>query len=306
VATRKAYGTALLKLAEQNKRIIALDGEVSNSTFSEMVAKKYPEQFIECFIAEQNMVGVGIGLNCRARCIPFVSTFAAFLTRAADQIRMSALSFANVKFCGSHAGISIGDDGPSQMGLEDLALFRSVPDSVVLYPSDGVSAENAVELVSNTVGIAYIRTGRPPHPVIYSNDEKFEVGKCKIVKKSDMDKALVIGAGTTLHEALKAHKQLEEQGINISVIDLFSVKPLDSKTLIHEANRTYGRVIVVEDHYQAGGIGEAVTAELSELPNISIRRLFVKDLPRSGAPDELLDMYGISAKHIVDAVNSFC
>ncbi|KAI6183050.1 Transket-pyr domain-containing protein [Aphelenchoides bicaudatus] len=305
VATRKAYGTALTKLAEQNPRIIALDGDVSNSTFSELVAKKFPDQFIECFIGEQNMVGVGVGLSCRARTIPFVSSFAAFLERGADQIRMAAISFANVKFCGSHAGISIGDDGPSQMALEDLALFRAIPDSVVLYPSDAVSAEHAVELVANTVGIAYIRTGRPAVPVIYSNDEKFEIGKAKVLKQSDNDKFVIVACGVTLFEALKAHSELAKENIHVTVVDLFSVKPLDAATLLAEAKRVGGRIITVEDHYQAGGIGEAVASELSEHPFVSIRRLFVKELPRSGAPEQLLDRYGISARSIVNAVKSF-
>lgn len=182
VATRNAYGTALTKLADNNKRVVGLDGDMSNSTFSQDLWKKYPDQYVECFIAEQNMVGVGIGLGCRARAIPFVSTFAAFLTRAADQIRMGAVSFANIKYCGSHCGISIGEDGPSQMALEDLALFRAIPGCVVLYPSDAVSTEFATELVSNTQGIAFIRTGRPALPVVYENNEKFEIGKAKVIQ----------------------------------------------------------------------------------------------------------------------------
>ncbi|KAI6181377.1 Transket-pyr domain-containing protein [Aphelenchoides besseyi] len=305
VATRKAYGVALVKLADQNKRVIALDAEVSNSTFSEMVAKKHPEQYVECFIAEQNMVGVGIGLGCRERAIPFCSTFAAFFTRAADQIRMAAVSFANVKFCGSHVGVSIGEDGPSQMGLEDLALFRAIPGGVVLYPSDAVSTEYAVELVANQRGIAYIRSGRPNLPVIYANDEKFQIGQSKVVRQSQNDRVLVIGAGVTLAEAIKAHDQLNREGVHIAVLDIFSVQPIDRDTILAHAQRCGGRVLTVEDHYQAGGIGEAVSAALSDQSNIQIRRIFVQELPRSGAPDALLDRYGLSAKHIAEAVKKF-
>ncbi|KAI6198193.1 Transket-pyr domain-containing protein [Aphelenchoides besseyi] len=305
VATRKAYGVALVKLADQNKRVIALDAEVSNSTFSEMVAKKHPEQYVECFIAEQNMVGVGIGLGCRERAIPFCSTFAAFFTRAADQIRMAAVSFANVKFCGSHVGVSIGEDGPSQMGLEDLALFRAIPGGVVLYPSDAVSTEYAVELVANQRGIAYIRSGRPNLPVIYANDEKFQIGQSKVVRQSQNDRLLVIGAGVTLAEAIKAHDQLNREGVHVAVLDIFSVQPIDRDTILAHAQRCGGRVLTVEDHYQAGGIGEAVSAALSDQTNIQIRRIFVQELPRSGAPDALLDRYGLSAKHIAEAVKKF-
>jgi len=276
-----------------------------NSTFSEQLWKKYPDQYVEAFIAEQNMVGVAIGLGCRGRAIPFASTFAAFLTRAADQIRMGAVSFANVKYCGSHCGISIGEDGPSQMALEDLALFRAVPGCVVLYPSDAVSTEYATELVANTNGIAFIRTGRPALPVIYANDEKFEIGKSKIVKQSSNDKAVVIGGGITLAEAVKAHDQLAKEGVHITVIDLFSVQPLDRDTIVAAAKKAGGKIVTVEDHYQPGGIGEAVSAAVADVDGIKVHRLFVKEVPRSGAPDALLDRYGISAKHIVNAVKNF-
>jgi len=305
VATRSAYGSALVKLADANKRIVALDGDMRNSTFSELLWKKHPDQYVECFIAEQNMVGVGIGLGCRHRAIPFASTFAAFLTRAADQIRMGAVSFANIKYCGSHCGISIGEDGPSQMALEDLAIFRAVPGCVVLYPSDAVSTEYATELASNTEGIVFIRTGRPALPVIYENNEKFEIGKAKVVKQSPNDKVLVVGGGVTTSEALKAHEQLAKEGVHVAVIDLFSVQPIDRETILSHAKRVGGRVVTVEDHYEAGGIGEAVSSALSDQDGIKIHRLFVKELPRSGAPDALLDRYGISAKHIVNAVKNF-
>ncbi|KAH7730201.1 Transketolase-like protein 2 [Aphelenchoides avenae] len=290
VATRAAYGTALVKLCDTNKRVISLDGDMKNSTFSEKVHKKYPEQFVECFIAEQNMVGVGVGLGCRARAIPFVSTFAAFLTRAADQIRMGAVSFANVKFAGSHCGVSIGEDGPSQMALEDLALFRAVPDGVVLYPSDAVACERATELAANRQGIVFIRTSRPATPVL---------------RQSPNDKAVLVGAGVTLFECLKAQEQLASEGVSVAVVDIFSVKPIDHDLLAQQAQRVGGRVITVEDHYQAGGIGEAVASTLSELSNVRVRSLHIKELPRSGTPDALLDHYGISAKHVVKAVKEF-
>jgi len=305
LGTRNAYGTGLVKLADNNKRIIGLDGDMRNSTFSEQLWKKYPEQYVECYIAEQNMVGVGIGLGCRARAIPFVSTFAAFLTRAADQIRMGAVSFANIKYCGSHCGISIGEDGPSQMALEDLAIFRAVPGCVVLYPSDAVATEYATELVSNTQGITYIRTGRPALPVIYENNEKFEIGKAKVVKQSKDDKIVIVGGGVTLSEAIKAHDELAKEGVHVAVIDLFSIQPIDRETLLAQAKRVGGRVITVEDHYESGGIGEAVSGALADQEGIRIHRLFVKEVPRSGTPDALLDRYGISAKHIVNAVKNF-
>jgi transketolase len=302
VATRAAYGTALLKLADNNKRVIALDGDMKNSTFSEKVAKKYPEQFVECFIAEQNMIGVGVGMACRDRCIPFASTFAAFLLRGADQVRMAAVSFANLKLVGSHCGISIGEDGPSQMALEDLAFFRAIPGGAVLYPSDAVSTERATELAANRRGIVFIRTSRPNLPVIYGNDETFDFGKAKIVRQSPEDKVVIIGAGVTLHEAIGAHDILAKEGIKVSVVDIFSIHPVDGDLLEKEAKRVGGRIITVEDHYQAGGIGEAVCSTLAHLTDIRIRSLFVKEVPRSGAPEVLLDHYGLSAKHIVEAV----
>uniref|UniRef100_A0A915ETX9 Transketolase-like pyrimidine-binding domain-containing protein n=1 Tax=Ditylenchus dipsaci TaxID=166011 RepID=A0A915ETX9_9BILA len=265
VATRAAYGTALLKIAENNKRVIALDGDMSNSTFSCHVKTKLPEQFIECFIAEQNMVGVGIGVGCRARGIPFVSTFAAFLGRAADQIRMSRLSFANIKLMGSHCGVSIGEDGPSQMALEDLAQFRTIPDGVVFYPTDAVSMEKAVELAANYQGIVYIRASRPALGVIYNNNESFQIGQAKVLKESSSDKALLVSSGVTLYECLKAQEKLAAEGVN-------------------QALKAGGHVVTVEEHYQAGGIGEAVAGALAHLTNVQVHSLFVKELPRSGSP----------------------
>ncbi|VDK71421.1 unnamed protein product [Onchocerca ochengi] len=303
VATRQAYGTALAKLGDACPRIIGLDGDTKNSTFSENLLKKHPEQFVECFIAEQNLVGVAVGLQCRDRAIPFASTFAAFFTRAADQLRMAAVSFANIKCAGSHVGVSIGEDGPSQMGLEDIALFRTIPGAIVFYPSDAVAAERATELAANTRGIAFIRTGRPACPVIYNNDEKFEIGKGKIVHDASKPKALIIGAGITLYEARKAADKLQSENIEVIIMDPFTIKPLDKDLIIKSARRAENRIITVEDHYQAGGIGEAVCQAVSDQKDIHVRSLFVLDVPRSGPPDALLEKYGISAKSIVDAVH---
>lgn len=305
VATRQAYGIALAKLGDACPRIIGLDGDTKNSTFSENLLKKHPGQFVECFIAEQNLVGVAVGLQCRDRAIPFASTFAAFFTRAADQLRMAAVSFANIKCVGSHVGVSIGEDGPSQMGLEDIALFRTIPGSIVFYPTDAVAAERATELAANTRGIAFIRTGRPACPVIYGNDEKFEIGKGKIVHDATKPKVLIIGAGITLYEAKKAADKLQSKSVEVIVMDPFTIKPLDKDLIVKSARRAENRIITVEDHYQAGGIGEAVCQAVSDQKDIRVRSLFVLDVPHSGPSDVLLEKYGISAKCIVDAVHQF-
>jgi len=302
VATRFAYGTALVKIATNNDRVIALDGDTKNSTYSERLKKAFPDRYIECFIAEQNLVGVAIGATCRDRTIAFVSTFATFFTRAFDQIRMGAISQTNVNFVGSHCGVSIGEDGPSQMGLEDIALFRSIPGSTVFYPSDAVSTERAVELAANTKGICFIRTSRPNTPVLYKNDEVLQIGKAKILKKSVNDKVLVIGAGVTLHEAISAANELSRVSVNIRVLDPFTVKPLDSDAIIANAKECGGRILTVEDHYPEGGLGEAVLSAVAEEKNITVKKLAVKEVPRSGPPAVLLEKYGISAKHIVNAV----
>uniref|UniRef100_F1KW42 transketolase n=1 Tax=Ascaris suum TaxID=6253 RepID=F1KW42_ASCSU len=305
VATRAAYGTALAKLGDACPRIIGLDGDTKNSTYSEKLLKKHPEQFIECFIAEQNLVGVAIGAACRARTIPFTSTFAAFFMRATDHLRMGAVSFANIKCAGSHVGVSIGEDGPSQMALEDLAVFRAIPSSTVFYPSDGVATERATELAANIPGIVFIRTGRPANPIIYDNNEHFEVGKGKVVRESASDKILLIGAGVTLFECLKAADTLAGEGVHACVIDPFTIKPLDKELIIKHAKRVGGRVLTVEDHYPAGGIGEAVCRSVADEPGVRVRSLCVTGVPRSGPPDGLLDMFGISAKKIVAAVHEF-
>src|SRR5262249_33004650 len=247
VATREAYGAAITKLGDVDPRVVALDGDVKNSTFSEKFEKAHPERFYESYIAEQAMVGTAMGFAARGA-IPFPSTFACFLTRAADFVRMTAISNVGVKMAGSHAGVSIGEDGPSQMALEDLAMFRAEPNITVLYPCDAVSTERLVALAAYHPGPAYIRTSRPKTPVIYSNDETFSVGGLKVLRESADDVATVIGAGVTVFEALKAYDQLTASGMTIRVIDLYSVAPVDRQSLVAAARATAGRLITVEDH----------------------------------------------------------
>ncbi len=299
VATRKAYGNALVKLVETNPDVVVLDAEVSNSTYSEFVKKEHAEKFFEMYIAEQNMVGVALGFSRRGN-IPFASTFAAFYSRAFDQVRMSQYSDPNIKFVGSHAGVSIGEDGASQMALEDLASFRAVQNMVVLYPSDAVSAEKLTELSAEYNGNVYIRTTRKETPVIYNTSDKFKIGGSKVVKESAKDKITVVGAGVTLHEAIKAYDQLQAEKINIRVIDLYSVKPVDAKTLQKAAQETKA-IITVEDHYEEGGVGEVVANALAET-GAKIYKLAVTKVPKSGKPDELLAYEGIDAKSIIKKV----
>ena len=300
VATRDAYGTALVKVGKVDPRVVALDGDTKNSTFAEKILKAYPDRYFECFIAEQNMVSVATGLASRGK-VPFASTFACFMERACDQIRMATISMANIKLVGSHCGVSIGEDGPSQMALEDIAIFRGMADCVVLYPCDAVSAERAVELAANHIGMVFIRTSRPKTPVIYENHHEFSFGKANLLRHSDHDKVTVVGAGATLHEALKAYDQLKAQGVLIRVIDLFSVKPIDAALLIESAKRTNNTIITVEDHYADGGIGDAVAAVVS-LEGIRVHKLAVRELPRSGKAEQLLEHYGISAAKIAAKV----
>jgi transketolase len=300
VATREAYGTVLAKLGEADDRIVALDADVKNSTFSERFEKVLPDRFYENFIAEQVMIGAAMGLAARGA-IPHASTFACFLTRAADFIRMAAISQVNIKLAGSHAGVSIGEDGPSQMALEDLAMCRAEPNYTVLYPCDAVSAERLVALATYHAGPAYIRTSRPKTPVIYRNDETFEIGGLKVLRQSAQDVATVIGAGVTVFEALKAYDRLKAEGTLIRVIDLYSVSPVDSAGLVAAARATGGRLITVEDHYAAGGVGDAVAQAVAGA-GFTVHRLAVREIPRSGKPDELLERYGISASHILKCV----
>jgi transketolase len=297
-ATREAYGVALAKLGKVCPDVVVLDAEVKNSTFADKFKAPFPNRFVDCYIAEQNMAGVALGLASEGK-IPFSSTFACFLTRAFDQIRMSGISKPkHLIFAGSHVGVSIGEDGASQMGLEDLSMFRSVIGSTVLYPSDGVCAERLTALAAQTPGIVYIRTSRPKTKTLYTAQDKFEVGGSKTLKSSSKDVATVIGAGITLYEALKAYDLLQKEGVSIRVIDAYSVKPLDEATLRKAASETR-KLITVEDHQQAGGLGEAV-ASLGLAP----RMLCVREVPRSGKPEELVEWAGISASSIVKAVKS--
>ncbi len=300
VATREAYGTALAALGGIDRRVVALDADVKNSTFSERFEKLHADRFYQMFIAEQAMVGAAMGLAARGA-IPFPSTFAAFLERASDFIRMAGISNVNVKIAGSHAGVSIGEDGPSQMALEDLAMFRGVPNCTVFYPSDGMSAERLVALAADTPGPVYIRTTRPKTPVIYSAEEKFVVGGSKTVRQSDKDRVTVVAAGVTLSEALKAVDMLAADGIAIRVIDAYSVQPIDRDGLVAAGLATGGLILTVEDHYPHGGLGDAVSEAVWD-QGFRVRRLAVREIPRSGPPEVLLDKYGISARAIVDAV----
>ncbi|KAJ8301361.1 hypothetical protein KUTeg_020348 [Tegillarca granosa] len=299
---REAYGAAIVKIGKNNSHVVVLDADTKTSTFAHKFRETFPDRFIECFIAEQNLVGVGIGCGTRNRTVPFISTFAAFFTRAFDQIRMSAISQTNANFVGSHPGISIGVDGPSQMALEDLAMFRSIPGSTVFYPSDAVSCERAVELAANTSGVCFIRSSRPNIPVIYENSESFQIGKAKVVRKSDNDNVTVIGCGVTLVEAMKAADELAGNGINIRIIDPFTVKPIDAGTIITNAKATGGKILTVEDHYLWGGLGDAVCSAVSEQKNITVKKLAVQEVPRSGQCAELLQRYGISSCCIVKTV----
>ncbi len=299
VATRDAYGTALVRVAKRFPGLVALDGEVSNSTRADKLEDAHPGRFFEMYIAEQNMAGVALGLSSRGK-IPFMSSFAAFLTRATDQIRMAQYSSANIKVVGSHAGVSIGQDGPSQMGLEDIAIFRTIRDAVVVYPCDAVSTEKLVEACAEHKGICYLRTTRGKTPVIYGPEEAFVLGGCKVVRKSDRDRVTVVAAGITVHEALAASEQLERERIPIRVIDLYSIKPIDEETLSRAAQETQA-IITVEDHYPEGGLGEAVRSALAST-GAKIVSLAVRELPRSGKPEELLRFESISRDAIVKAV----
>jgi transketolase len=278
--------------------VVALDGEVSNSTYSELFREAHPERYFEMYIAEQQMVATAVAFQRRGW-TPFASTFAAFLTRAYDFVRMAAVSRANVRLCGSHAGVSIGEDGPSQMGLEDLASFRAVHSSTVLYPSDANQAVALVELMADLDGIAYLRTHRGALPVIYDPGESFEVGGSRVVR--DGDDVTLVGAGVTLHEALEAAERLAQDGIQARVIDLYSVKPVDADTLARAAAET-GAIVTAEDHWPEGGLGDAVLAALAEAgESCPLRKLAVGALPGSGSPDELVHEAGIDADAIAAA-----
>jgi len=300
VATREAYGTALKKLGAIFPEVVVLDADTKNSTFSERFKEAFPERMIEAHIAEQNMVGVALGLGTVGK-IPFASTFACFLTRAYDFLRMAAHSRPpHLVLCGSHSGVSIGEDGPSQMGLEDLAMMRALIGSTVLYPSDGVSSERLTEQAAINPGLFYIRTTRPKTQLLYSNDEKFPIGGSKVLRSSDTDVVTIVAAGITVHEALTAYDQLKARSITARVIDAYSIKPIDVETLRKAAAETR-EVVVVEDHAMEGGLGSAVAEALSGLT--PIYRLGVSEPPRSGKPEELMERHGISAAAIVARVS---
>ncbi len=298
-ATRLAYGKALAALGGINASVVAIDGDVKNSTYADKFFQAFPDRSFQSYIAEQNMIGLGMGFAAKGY-IPFLATFAAFLTRAHDQVRMAGYSYSNIKVCGSHVGVSIGEDGASQMGLEDLAQFRSIPECVVLYPGDAVSAEACLEAAARHKGLVYIRTTRPATALLYGPGEPFPIGGSKVVRRSDKDAATVIAAGITLHEARKAAAELEKDGLAVRVLDAYSVQPLDAEGIAAAVAATGGRAVVVEDHYAAGGLGEAVAAALAG--RARLRHLCVRDLPRSGKPEELLARHGIDAAAIAAAV----
>ena len=302
IATRKTFGEALLALGQASEFVIGVDADVKNSTMLQGLKDVKPDQFIDCFIAEQNLVGVSIGAGVRGR-IPFCGTFATFFTRAFDFIRMGAISQCNVKFVGSHCGVSIGADGPSQMGLEDIAMFRSVPGCVVLYPSDAVSTYHATTIAANHKGMVFIRTNRPETRVFYGNDETFEIGQSKLALSSDSDKLTIVGAGITFDHSLDAAEQLKSEGTNVRVVDLFCVKPIDKELLVKNAKETNGTILVVEDHYAEGGLYEAVCSAVSP-EGIKVHSLAVHEVPRSGKPEELMAKYKIDKDAIVEKVKA--
>jgi transketolase len=304
VATRKAYGEALTALGAR-RDVVAMDGEVSNSTFADEFAQKYPERFFEMYIAEQQLVAAAVGFSVRGY-RPFASTFAAFFTRAYDFIRMAAISQANIRLVGSHAGVEIGADGPSQMALEDLAMMRAVQGSTVLYPCDATSTAALVQEMADRDGISYMRTTRGAYPVLYPTGEAFPIGGAKVLRASDDDQVTLIGAGVTLHACLDAADQLRDDGISARVIDAYSVKPIDTDTLAAAAAATGGRLVIAEDHHPEGGLGSAVVDALTGAGRVdlTVRHLAVSELPGSGTSEELLDAAGISAPHIAAAARS--
>lgn len=302
VATREAYGAGLAKLGKVDSRVVVVDADTKNSTYAEKFMNVFPGRSLEGFIAEQNMVGAAVGLSAAGQ-TPFISTFACFFTRAFDHIRMAAISRANLKIAGSHCGVSIGQDGPSQMGLEDLAMMRTLPEGTVLYPSDAVSTERLVAEVAARHGIHYLRLTRPKAAILYSADEKFPIGGSKVLRSSPQDAVTIVAAGITLHEALKAHDVLKDEGLAVRVLDAYSVKPVDKAGILAAARETQSRVLTVEDHYPEGGLGDAVLAALAG-ESISLTKLAVEGIPRSGEPDELLAYFKIDAAGIASAVRA--
>ncbi len=305
VATRKAYGDTLVAIGAANPDVVALDGEVSNSTYSEEFKKAFPERFFEMFIAEQQMVAAAVGFSVRHK-VPFASTFGAFFSRAYDFVRMAAISRANIRLVGSHAGVSIGEDGPSQMALEDLAEMSAVFGSTVLAPSDANQAAKLVEEMSKREGIVYMRTTREKTPVIYGPDEQFPIGGSKVVRQSGNDQVTVVAIGIAVDEALKAYDRLKNEGITIRVIDAYSVKPIDEQTLFTAAKETGEKLVTVEDHWPEGGLGDAVLSAFTHrnAPLPRVVKLAVDHMPASATPDQQIEEAGISASHIVQAVKS--
>ena len=299
VATREAFGAALEALGSVNPLIVALDADVKNSTYTDKFGKKFPNRFFENFIAEQNMVGAAAGLAACGK-IPFAATFACFFSRAYDFIRMAAISGSNIKLVGTHVGVSIGEDGPSQMGLEDIAMMAVQPNVTVLYPSDGNSTYRLLEAAAQHKGMVYVRAGRPKTPVLYGPEERFRIGGSKIIRESTSDVLTIVAAGVTLFEALKAHDQLKAAGIAVRVIDLYSIAPIDRTTLVESGRATQRRILTVEDHYAHGGLGDAVLSAVST-EGIAVHKLAVREIPHSGKPEELVDHYGIGVRSIVEA-----
>jgi transketolase len=299
VATREAFGAALAVLGDVHPLVVGLDADVKNSTYTDKFGKKFPDRFFENFIAEQNMLGAAAGLAACGK-IPFVATFAAFFTRAYDFIRMAAISQSNIKLVGTHVGVSIGEDGPSQMGLEDIAMMAAQPGVVVLYPSDATCTYRLVEAAAFHKGMVYLRAGRPKTPVIYGPDERFQIGGSKVLRQSASDVLTIVAAGVTLFEALKAYDQLKTAGISVRVIDLYSIAPIDRTTLLDSARATQGRLLTVEDHYAHGGLGDAVLSAVGT-EGMKVHKLAVRAIPHSGKPDELVDHFGIGARSIVEA-----
>jgi len=298
-ATREAFGVALEALGAVNPLVVGLDADVKNSTYTDKFGKKFPGRFFENFIAEQNMLGAAAGLAACGK-IPFVATFAAFFTRAYDFIRMAAISQSNIKLVGTHVGVSIGEDGPSQMGLEDIAMMATQPGMTVLYPSDATCMYRLVEAAADHKGMVYLRAGRPKSPVLYGPEERFPIGGSKIIRQSETDTLSIVAAGVTLFEALKAHDQLKAAGISVRVIDLYSIVPIDRATLLDSARATADRILTVEDHYAHGGLGDAVLSAVGT-EGVRVHKLAVRAIPHSGKPDELVDHFGIGARSIVEA-----
>ncbi|HLI40754.1 MAG TPA: transketolase [Streptosporangiaceae bacterium] len=302
VATRKAYGDALAALGAADPKVVALDGEVKNSTYALQFASAHPDRYFEMFIAEQQMVAAATGLAARGY-KPFASTFAAFFTRAYDFIRMGSISGADLRLAGSHAGVEIGADGPSQMALEDLAMMRAVCGSTVLYPADGTSAAALTAAMAATPGISYLRTTCGAYPGLYPAGEAFPVGGAKVLRRGEQDQVTLIGAGVTVHECLRAAEMLAADGIGARVIDCYSVKPIDAGTLAAAADATSGRIVVAEDHHAEGGLGSAVADALlaAGRGDLSVAHLAVRGMPGSGSGEELLAWAGIDAAAIAAA-----